>query len=293
MRMRRLAQVAMIFAAVLALMGVQIAQAGSHITIDGSQLTGATAIWDVGNDYTYSSTGPCYGHNGYTPVEDGSYGSQSDSFDGGLFILVDGKTFNDKDGIGTKSHQQLTVGPTRMSGLKVTRVDTAFKSSPTLRSLVMLKNPKSTAVQLPILWDSGLGSDTGTLVQATSSGNKKFTLKDRWFVSADSNSSPSDPPVTMVMYGQGIVQKPSAVVNAPGGPAHGPLTADPTGCVTEKYVIDVPANSTRSLLFFTQMHDTNGHAKHAAKKFDSLGPTNNLFDGLSAKVRNTIVNWNL
>ncbi|MEA2522440.1 MAG: hypothetical protein QOI81_2086 [Actinomycetota bacterium] len=293
MRMRKLAQGATILAAVLAFVGIQVAQAGGSVTITGTDLTGATATWDVQNDTYYGSGGPCFATTGYQPVEDGSYGSQTDAFDGGLLVVVNGHTFNDNDGMGTKSHQQLTVGPTKMSGLRVTRVDTAFSTSPTLRSLVMFKNPTSHSIKEPVLWDSAMGADTNTLVQETSSGDQTFTLSDRWFVASDDNVAPGDPPVTMVMYGRGSVQKPAAVLNAPGQASSGPNSFDSTSCITEKFVMNVPANSTQSLLFFTEMHDTNTTATNAAPKYNTTKPSNKLFDGLSTKVRGTIVNWNL
>ena len=127
------------------MLAASAAQAATTVPLDSQELTGASATWDVSSPYDYGSGGaPCTSSTGgYTPVEDGSFAgasTYSDAFDAGLYLNVNGSIFDDADGNGRLSGQQLTAGPTNMSGLQVTRIERALSTSPTLRSLVRFKN---------------------------------------------------------------------------------------------------------------------------------------------------------
>jgi hypothetical protein len=294
---RSLAAVGTVAILALVMSGVAVAV---PVTISDVDLTGKGATWDVTNDFAYGDGGPCYAGTGFTPAEDGAYVNaglgfdSSDTFDGGLYIVVNGKTFNDPNGNGNQVGQQLTVGPQRMSGLRVSRVERALQRTPTLRSLVTFKNPTSHAIGAKVLWDSALGSDDSEVTRASSSGNLRFTTADKWVVSSDDGSSPGDPPVTLVVFGPGhVAERPAAILNAPEDDTpHGPNSGG-EGCVTVKYGINVPAGSVRYLLFFTEMHGSNESAVNTALRFSNIKPSNAAFDGLGSKVRKRVLNFDL
>jgi hypothetical protein len=287
----RVTRMACLVAAMAMFIGVSVAYA-STVSVDSVELTGANAVWDVSSPYDYGSGGaPCTSSTGgFTPVEDGSFNGHSDAFDAGLYLNVNGKIFDDKDEMGALVGQQLTVGPTKMSGLKVSRIERALSSSPTLRSLIRLNNPTSHAITVTVRWDSAMGSDGyGGTRSSSAVPFGKMTTADRWVVASDDPSSPSDPPVTFVLSGPGATVRPNAVQ----APEATPSTDD--DCVVVRYKVSVPAHGLRYLLFFTEMHDPSDlvGAINDAQKFNHVKVGRPLMKGIKQSVASKIVNWSL
>ncbi|HEX6208118.1 MAG TPA: hypothetical protein VF058_07145, partial [Actinomycetota bacterium] len=110
--------------------------------IDDVVLTGPQgAEWDADGNDDYGSGGPCFAREGFSPAVDVENDFSNDVFDGGLLLLVNGKTFGAGIETGNLSGQQLKVGPQRFNRVKVTRIERALQTSPTLRSLIRFKNP--------------------------------------------------------------------------------------------------------------------------------------------------------
>lgn len=224
--------------------------------------------------------------SGYTPVNDGSRGpdgsAKSDAFDGGLIVGVNGVGYQDGDGIGEKKGEQLQTGPTSMSGLRVSRLDRALPGSPTLRSLIVLRNNGSSAKNVQVTLDSEVGSDNDTGVRGTSSGDATLTKRDRWVVSSDDDTTPDDPPVVHVLFGKGKARsKVTDVVQDLEG----------NGCLEVHLSVRVPKKSARYLLFFAEMGLTNEGALKQAAKYNRKGLSAALLKGIPAKVRPRILNW--
>lgn len=267
---------------------------GAPALIEDVDLKGGGATWELNNSYDYGSGGPCYAKEGFQ-ASDGAIGTDDDAFDGGLLLLVNGKTFNDPDDNGnlTMSGKQIDVGPMKMSKLIVTRTERALTSSPTLRSLVAFKNPTSKTIKATILWDSATGADGDDRVRASANGDLAFTAKDGWVVSSDNGNDPYDAVVTFVMFGPGkSAVRTDKVLNAPGGEPTGPK-ADAESCVTTRFKITVPGKSTRYLLFLTEVHGTNEAAVKQALRFSSIKPDAKAFDGLPKNVRKNVLNFDL
>jgi hypothetical protein len=247
--------------------------------------------WDVSND----TTGCGSGDPGYSPVYEGQMGATSDykydAFDGGLLLLVgppngnegDATRFVDSDNIGQKVGEQLTVGPELVGNLLVTRTERALPGSPTLRSLVALRNPGGTARTRDVYWHSDLGSDGQTGIRRTSNGSADLVNASRWVVTSDSPTSPSDPVLTHVLWGKRAGVKTAQVLENPNG----------TGCLTVRFRVRVPKKSTRYLLFFTEMNVTNPSAVTSAGKFNRQGLNKALLAGIGPKIRSNILNWDL
>lgn len=292
MRRKTAARVGTVLAAIALMLGTSTAFAVSTVVLDTQALTGANATWDVSNPFDYGTGGaPCTSATGgFTPVEDGSYASSTDAFDAGLYLNVGGKIFTDKDGNGIRAGQQLTAGPTKMSGLQVTRIERALSTSPTLRSLVRLKNGSAGNITVTVFWDSAMGSDgSGATRSSSATPFDQMTAADRWVVASDSATAPSDPPVTWVFYGTGRPQvKVGAVRSAPEST---PTTDD--DCVVVRYKVTVPAHTTRYLMFFTEMHDPANptSAINAAYKFNTVRVGKPLMVGIPQSVASKILNW--
>jgi hypothetical protein len=162
--MKHRTRITVVVALTTALASIATVAMAVSTAIDDVDLTGADATWDAANSYDYGDDGaPCTSSSGgFSPADDVALGSQDDAFDGGLFLNVDGKVFNDGDENGDlrNSIQQLTVGPTKMSRLQVTRIERALQETPTLRTLVRLENPTSNDISVPIAWDSAMAPTT-------------------------------------------------------------------------------------------------------------------------------------
>jgi len=284
MRFSKPRNVVLVLAAVGALTLAGTAAAVSA-PIDSTTLTN-DANWDVA---AFSGNGGCFG-GAYSPVEDGSFGSQDDAFDGGLNLHVFSSSakgfapFTDGDGNGNLVGQSLTVGPTKLVGLKITRTDAALTGPPALRSLVKLENKGRKARTRILSLCSNLGSDEDTGVRASSSGNKVFSSADRWAVTSDDATTPGDAVVTHVLYGKGHpVAKPS-VICTPG---------KQSDCIGVEFRVTVPARSTRFLLFYAELNDTNENATASANKYNNKHLNATLLNGISSATRHKILNWDL
>jgi hypothetical protein len=218
-------------------------------------------------------------------VLDGTFKSKSDGFDNGLVVAIDGTAFDDADGNGFMSvaDQIVTSDNTTFAPVNVTRTDRALHSSPTLRTLLKFTNTGGTAADLSVEWDSDLGSDSATEVRASSNGNSTYQLNDRWAVSSDDPTSPGDPPITFVMFGQHAATHPDTVVTALG---------NGQTCFTVDTPISVPAGATRYLLFFTEMNGKVNAAVNGTHKYDVLAPGDAPLAGIKTAVLRRIENWN-
>ena len=295
--MRNRIRAAMAFGIVLVMALVAQAALAAPTAVDTLELTGDLATWDVTNNYDYGTSGaPCMSNvGGFTPAEDGDFDSQSDAFDGGLYLHVRGRLFNDADGIGNYNagDQQLKMGTNTVQRLRVTRTDRALQDSPTLRTLVRLSNPTGRDIAAPITWDSAMGADDDEGTRGSNAGNALVTTpKDDWIVASDDAATPSDPPVTFAVYGRGAIRvKQRAVPWAPEDPDPGDDSSE--GCVVFKFRVKVPAGTSRYVLFFTEMHETNEDAIDAADRFSRLNGSRPLMDGVSNGVMKRVLNWNL
>ena len=275
-------------ASAIALPLLMAGQVGWAVPVEIEEVTlfgGGSTQWDAEEDAS-----GCESDTGYSPVNDGEITSQTasleDAYDGGLLLVVGSETFADPDDVGDVSvkNNSLTVGPATLEGLRVTRKDRALSTSPTLRSLIKLRNPGAAAT-LDIVWDSNLGSDGGEDVRASSSGDTTYEPSDRWVVSSDDPMEPDDPVLTHVLFGKSNPrEKTVEIVNAPDG----------SGCFTVRLdSVRVPAESTRYLLFFTEMNRTNGGAENKAAKFNDRNLNDKLLKAMRTKVRNRVLNWDL
>jgi hypothetical protein len=289
-------------AALTGLLCLALAAPASAAAIDDVELTGAEGtIWDAEGDYTYgTSGGPCTGvdgttqEEGFTPADDGENDFTSDAFDGGLYLMVNGDAFGAGIEDGPLSGQQLKVGPDQMSGVRITRIERALQSSPTLRSLIRFRNGTNSGKNLRVVWDSAMGADTEEETRASSNApNGVHTRADRWITTSDDADSGdlSDPPVVFSYFGPNARERVRRVTFAAedDDPANGVGEA----CIAVRFNITIPAKSTRYMLFFTDMAQSNSDARNQANKFDHAGLGPKLLRDIGPGVRNRVLNWNL
>jgi hypothetical protein len=264
------------------------AYAAAAVIPDTELHGGGNTVWDPDVD-TYACTDPhpnSSAQDGFTPVDDGQTTSpnRNDAFDDALILFVGKQVFADYDWIGNRQGRQLSVGPTPTGGFKVSEVERALTTSPTLRVLDKFTNKKHRAVTHTVKVESNLGSDGATTIDASSSGDTTWTAADRWLVShQEPFGALSDPVVTQVWYGK-HAKRPTSVEN----------TDSDVDCFLSKFRVRVPARGTRYLMFFLEMNkDSVSDAEAKAAKYDSRHLNTNLRVGLSPRVRKQILNWDL
>ena len=187
----------------------------------------------------------------------------------------------------------LTAGPVVTQGVSVTVQHSLVINAPVLRSLISFTNSSGSPVTLnEVEWIfSEVGGDENA-TRHTASGDAIFNVDDRWTISSDTDGTtpPTVPVVLYVLYGPGspLETTASAAVRVyqVGAPSNfqrgmqaifGPIT--------------VPAGTTRRLLFFTGLYQTNEHALAASAAFSQL--TSCAFFGIPTDQYNQILNWTL
>lgn len=248
--------------------------------------------WDIqqattstGSPFTGSSVA---GGAGFSIDDaDGPDGS-SDAYDNAYMIFVNGAVFDPGSTVDLTG-TTMTAGPVTMSGLNAT-VQFYFDTlAAVARIMVFLNNPTGATINATVDIPINFGSDSGTIVQMTSSGDTTVTTADRWVVSSD--SGPNDPVNTTVLYGPDASVTPSAYTQTVFDDAA-------TNGLGATFNVSVPANQTRSLMLFAGLGDITGNgntiagAISAAALFDNVStlPAGAL-SGLSAQQQSEIVNW--
>lgn len=246
------------------------------------EAAGGDAVFNVDNQ---NDSCPGGGDCAFTINEGSAFGS-SDAFDGGLVLSVGSATFADFDGTGDLTGQELKVGPTELAGVRVGRIERGLPDSPTLRSLVRLKNTKRRPISRRVVLGSALGSDSDSEVVRSSNGDLGLGVRDRWAITSDEpvGGSPSDPPVTFVNYGKGDVLRPIAANLGKG---------ESDSWVFVVFKVRLAAKQTRHLLFYTELGDEHADSFARAEKFNRKRLNDALKAGISRKVQKKILNWDL
>ena len=276
----------------LGLLGSQLtARAGVPLGLPAT-ISGNDAVWDdVENDSGTSNGDPVGGSADDSPglgIDDAHLVStgQDDAFDQGMTLWVNDDIYVAPPGP-TVTPSLVATDPVTMSGLNVSVEYYALTSSPTLRMQGIFQNPSAKPETVKVTLATNLGSDSGTTIVGTSSGDTVFTTADRWIVTDDgSDNSGSDPTVTHFLSGAGGLQ-PSNVSNTV-------FSDSGNQGVLADYQLTVPAFSTRRLLFFAQLNPTKAEGLANATTFaNSLNGASEALTGISETEQGQIVNFDL
>lgn len=263
----------------------QLAAAGTG----GQAITAGQAKWHVNTNITFDTTSSNWGFS------EGELGTRGDAFDGALSWLVSTGTPTNANGYrspgGVVSITPGAGGTTvtgtaqTMAGLNVSGQLYMLSSKAVARSILFLQNPTGAPITVNVQNATNLGSDSGTILQTTSSGDATLDTGDNWFVSSDSNTPPSDPVLTFAF------SQNAASVRGVNNRAPGPGN----GYFFETFTVTVPPGETRSLMMFVQMSADVAGASSDAPTFNSLASLQSAgyLQGLSTVQLSQIVNWNL
>lgn len=267
----------------------QLAEAGTG----GQAITAGQAKWYVNTNITFATTSSNWGFSEGELHTAG--GTRNDAFDGALSWLVSTGTPTNTNGyrspggvvgITPGAGGTTVTGTTQaMAGLNVSGQLYMLSSKAVARSILFLQNPTGAPITVNVQNATNLGSDSGTILQTTSSGDATLDTGDNWFVSSDSNTPPSDPVLTFAF------SQNAASVRGVNDRAPGPGN----GYFFETFTVTVPPGETRSLMMFVQMSADVAGASSDAPTFNSLASLQaaGYLQGLSTTQLSQIVNWNL
>ena len=226
-------------------------------------------------------------------VQDATFLStaQGDAYDDGLIMRVNGSVLTPVliSPITNANGTTVTSGAFSLSGLNVTTQYFFQATSPTARTISVFQNPSASPIAVTITFETNVGSDGGTNVISTSSGDTLFTNADRWIVTDDSTTA-GDPANTHVLFGPGSVLSPSNAFLTTTFSSAGDQG------VRDDFALTVPGGSTVALMFFNELRATAADAELWAAVFDdtaimaTLGFLEDLPAGITPQ---QIVNWNL
>jgi Ca2+-binding RTX toxin-like protein len=264
------------------------------ITTLPRNLIGADATWAIRNDIGTSNGLPTGGFSQNAPgfpglgVADASVGLQADAFDNGLLLFVNDQIFvapNFVDLTGST----LTTGAVVMSGLNTSVQFYADQNQPVLRTMVTFTNPTNVPISVPVTWATNVGSDADTTIQASSNGDTNFTIADRWVITDDAPVG-GDPANTFVLFGPG---SPTVALSSVSQTVYDFSVKASTAGILANYSVTIPAQSTRSLLFFNGINPTSSEAQAFASTYDSISAieSTSLLTGLSDEQRAEVLNW--
>jgi len=256
-----------------------------------AQITGGGGSWVVTNTNGTSNGLPSGGSansSGGFGIQEATFTGtgQSDAFDNGLILWVN-NTILSAPGF-TTTATSADSGLISLAGLNVRTRYQTMSASPTLRTYITFTNPSGTTANVTATLATNVGSDAGTQIIASSSGDLTFTTADRWLITDDASTTTGDPANTHIIYG------PGSPLVLPASVSQTVFSNAGTEGVLSNFNLSIPAGGTLSLLLFNQVNGTAANAQAGASLFDTnpiLG--SDLLQGLTQSDLDSIVNWQL
>lgn len=231
------------------------------VTLPTTRIDGAGFRWDVSGD---------------GQIVDGT----SDAFDGGLALRVGGIPFpffaeaSSEDG-----GREVAIGPSEIGLARASRKVFVPSDGGFARFLEIIENPGAAPFTMRVEVSTNLGSDSGTQLVRTSSGDASFTTADDYLVTDDADGF-GDPTVAHVFSDAGATLQPISVSsNVPGD------------SVRYEFDLLVPAGGTAIVMHFAVQAPDRAEAIAQAEALRALegGATS----GLSGPERSAIANFGL
>lgn len=187
---------------------------------------------------------------------------QCDAYDGAHILKVNGTQYTAAWEGPEWSGRAMRYKTQSMSNLQVSRQVYVGSSYPMARYVDTFYNPTSSPITVPVELSGEFGSDSGTVIASTSSGDTTVNADDYWFVTDDGTDNGGDPALLHYFWWSGGI-KPSNIY----------LTSGNQSASNEKYVVTyyvtIPAGSKRSLEYVAGQFHTRAEAKSFASYLTS------------------------
>lgn len=223
-------------------------------------------------------------------ISEATLGAQDDAFDGALLMAVNGTVFVNPDTTVDLTGTTVTSDAVNIGGLS-TQVQYYFDANNTaVRAVYSYTNTTGAGKIANVLIENNLGSDDNTQTTATSDGDLIVEPTDSWVTTDDlgpgnvrvvPNGGPTDPPLTFLRYSPG-----ASVI--PNVQPHNEFDE-----IRESYTLNIPANSTRRIMYIIKLNTTTPGAQAAGAALNSLPELQSagLLSGLSAQQQSELANW--
>jgi hypothetical protein len=257
----------------------------ARVTLAAEATVDQTLVMGTGVTFNYNLDGQdgfrydvaCQGS-----LEDGGTvdGQLGDAYDGAYYLDVNGQSFPCFGvGLTTAGGREIRLGPTAFGSLLVSRRIFVPAEGGFVRFLDEVTNESAEEVTVPLQVTSDLGSDGSTVVRVAPAD-----VSGRYAVTADSTSSPIDPPLAHVFFDA----DPASL-----GPVYTAF-ADGYGYGVTQWDLTIPAGETRSILTFgvqRARNDVAGAQAQAESLCAKSAP--HMLDGLSTEDRARVRNFTL
>ncbi|WP_437329604.1 thrombospondin type 3 repeat-containing protein [Sorangium sp. So ce381] len=226
-------------------------------------IDGLSFRWDVGTDGV---------------IGDGT----NDAFDTGMVLRVDGSTFPSSTRAEEMDGRQLVHGPALMGELEVTRKIYVPTDEGWARFLEILHNPTASERVTVVRIETNVGSDNGTTITQSYTGDLEFTPADRWLATDDTVDMGGDPSLHFNFFG------PSAAI-VPGSVGMTTFDCAATQGPVAEFTLKLPPGATRIVMHFGGQRASRADSDAGAAHLDAL-PAPALV-GMSVRERAYVVNW--
>ncbi|MEP5993078.1 beta strand repeat-containing protein, partial [Rhodopirellula bahusiensis] len=246
---------------------------GTRLSAEALEARQLLAVISGGESSSWSTSS-----SGGAVVIDASLPGQTDAFDDAARVQVNGSFVGGAESV---SGQFVNYGNSTAGGLQSSLEYYFSPIEATQRTLLTIENVGASSATANVVYQTNFGSDGGTVIQSTSSGDSTVTTADDWIVSSD--SGPFDPVNTTVIAGPGApdpIAVTETVFSAAGtegiGATYAPLVLAP--------------GEVRRFMWFQNMDATIGQGVSDASDF-SVPLSGDLLNGISAAELSSIVNW--
>ena len=203
----------------------------------------------------------------------------SDAYDRGLVLSVDGVAFpSEERGVVLQGGREIRLRNAILSDLDVTRRVFVSDVEGFARFLEVLENPTNAPITATVLLATNLGSDSGTVIVSTSSGDAVVDNGDRFIVSDDAFDGDRDPSLAHVFAG----------VNGGVQPAE---VTSPLGLINFSFTVEVPAQGRAILMHFASQNANRAAALSSADDLFNL--RGEALRGMTVEEFQDVVNFDL
>ena len=238
-------------------------------------------LWDInGNLVPGLNFDPPEGTQPTVCIVDGN----NDAFDCAYFLRVGGTSYNSIPPDATEDGGREVVTDTViMNNLQVNRkifvpTDDAFA-----RFLEILVNPTGSNIAVQVEIDSELGSNGGTLIISSSSGDTILDASDDYFTSDDGSDGGEDPSLAHVFSCDGASVEPTNIEQ------NFQNQATELDQIRYTFNVNVPANGRVIIMHFSSQNEDRVTAAASAQSLLSL--QGSALSGLSSDEMSDIVNF--
>lgn len=191
---------------------------------------------------------------GGTWASDGSMNDGGgDAYDGCYYLDVNGTRYNAPMGAAvlTMGGRQIEMPAVNVGTLSVRRIMYVPATGASYaRYLEVISNPGASATVATVTISGNLGSDSGTILRSTSSGDTSLTVADTWFNTDDGGLY--DPPLAHVLQGTSGAVRASSVS----------LSVDN---ISYTFSVPVPAGGRAVIMHFAIQQSTSAAAQADAR----------------------------